>query len=45
MIIRKRDTEKRNVRILSLVLAAFLVIVALRLYGDLEFTDYAQIYY
>ena len=40
MIIRKRDTEKRNVRILSLVLAAFLVIVALRLYGDLEFNDY-----
>jgi len=40
MIIRKRDAEKRNVRILSLVLAAFLVIVALRLYGDLEFNDY-----
>ena len=36
----RRDNEKRNVRILSLVLAAFLVIVALRLYGDLEFTDY-----
>eukprot|EP00563_Minutocellus_polymorphus_P004704 CAMPEP_0181035664 /NCGR_PEP_ID=MMETSP1070-20121207/8442_1 /TAXON_ID=265543 /ORGANISM="Minutocellus polymorphus, Strain NH13" /LENGTH=371 /DNA_ID=CAMNT_0023113235 /DNA_START=151 /DNA_END=1266 /DNA_ORIENTATION=+ len=35
----KRDTEKKNVRILLLVLAAIPIIVVSQLYGNLEFND------